>query len=110
MTVKDLCDLLSVEAINVADENREVTCGYVGDLLSHVMQNAPKNSCWLTVMTNVNICGVATLADISVVVICDGCSLIGDVRKTAEEHGVNIIRTDLDIFSAAKVLSEALPK
>lgn len=110
MTVKELRRLLSAEKINIADENREITCGYAGDLLSHVMQYAPKNSCWLTVMTNVNVCAVATLADIAVVVICDGCRLIGSVQETAEEKGVNIIRTDLDIFSAAKVVSDALRK
>lgn len=110
MTVKELCTVLSAEKINIADENREVTAGYAGDLLSFVMEYAPKNSCWLTVMTNVNICAVATLADISVVVICDGCRLMSGVKKTAKEHGVNIIRTDLDIFSAAKILAEALPE
>lgn len=110
MTVKELCSVLSAEELNIADENREATCGYAGDLLSHVMQNAPKNSCWLTVMTNVNICAVATLADIAVVVICDGCRLMNGVKETAKERGVNIIRTDLDVYSAAKALSDALLK
>ena len=60
MTVKELVEKLRLTVYNMANEcNAEgVWCG---DLLSHVMVNAPEKCAWITVMTNVNVAAVAKL-------------------------------------------------
>lgn len=86
------------------DGGREVLGGYAGDFLSFVMGKAPEGSAWFTVMTNVNVAAVATLADIAVVVICENCHPDTKLVEKAEENGINIIGTRLDIFSAARLM------
>ncbi len=102
MTVNDLCGILSAQKVNIADGNRQITCGYAGDLLSFVMGRAPSDSAWFTVMTNVNVCAVATLADVSCVVICEGSQPMPGFKEKAAEQGINVILTDDDIYTAIK--------
>lgn len=101
MTVKELCSL-SVKPLNLCDGDREISCGYAGDLLGFVMVSAPKNSVWFTVMTSVNVCGVAAATDCSAVIVCEGSVPTEDLFVSAKEHGVNLFTTELDVFSAIK--------
>ena len=102
MTVQQLTKLLNAKPINVADENREVTCGYCGDLLSFVMGRAPEDSAWFTIMTNVNVCAVASLANVAVVVLCEGCAFDEIAVERATQKGINLIATEHDVFEAVK--------
>lgn len=102
MTVTDLCGILSAKEVNIENENREITCGYAGDLLSFVMGRAPTGCAWFTVMTNVNVCAVATLADVGCVVICEGSQPMPGFKEKATEQGINVILTDDDIYTAIK--------
>ena len=71
MTVKAIAERLGLRVLSMPDPEREATCGYAGDLLSWVMGRAAEGSVWATVMTNVNVIAVATLADTAAVVICE---------------------------------------
>ena len=107
MTVQTLTEILSAKIINNADFSRQVTTGYAGDLLSFVMGKAPTGSAWFTVMTNINICAVAHLADVSVIVLCEDSLPMQGVTERAKMQGINVISTSLDIFTAIKkVLNE----
>ncbi len=105
MTVRDLCGKLNAKIVVEADSTRNVTDGYAGDLLSFVMGRAPENSAWFTVMTNVNVCAVAVLCDVSAVVICEGCTPDDLLIDRAMSQGVNLLVTDLDIYNAVKAVS-----
>lgn len=102
MTVKDLIQILSADVINLSEPDRELSTGYAGDLLSLVMGRAPCDCAWFTIMTNVNILAVATLADCACVVICEGSQLMDGVSKKAKEQGINLIVTKFDMFTAIK--------
>ncbi len=104
ITVNKLAELLSARIVNLADGEREITCGYAGDLLSFVMGKAPQNSAWFTVMTNINVCAVAVLADVAAVVICEDSEPMDGVKEKAAQQGVNILVTNLDVFSAIERL------
>jgi len=104
MTVKDLCKILSATELNIADYDRKITSGYAGDLLSFVMGKAPQDSAWFTVMTNINVCAVATLADCGCVVICENSQPMDGVKEKAKQQGINMILTDKDIFTAIKMV------
>ena len=70
-------DLLAhgFEAISLPDGDREIDGAYVGDLLSWVMGRAQMDNAWITIMTNVNVIAVASLADTACVILAEGVSM-----------------------------------
>ena len=71
MTLCELLEKTNLEAIHLADETRTVCGAYAGDLLSWVIGRAQADNAFLTIMTNVNVVAVASLADLSCVIFCD---------------------------------------
>lgn len=106
MTVTELKDTLSLTPVTLPEGDREVEGVYIGDLLSWVMGRAQADNVWLTIMSNLNIVAVATLADVSCIVLCEGVTLEESVRNTAEAKGVNILTTEAPAYETAKKLAE----
>lgn len=102
MTVKELVQVLDAKVYNLDDEMREVTSGYAGDFLSAVMGKAPTDSAWFTIMNNVNVCAVATLAEVAVVVLCEGVEPDEPLLNKVKMQGVNLIAVKEDIYGAVK--------
>lgn len=105
MTVNELAASLSLTPVTVPDGDREVAGAYIGDLLSWVMGRARSGNAWLTIMSNLNIVAVATLADVSCIILCEGVTLDPSVSETAGSKDVNILATDMTAYEAAAVLS-----
>ena len=108
MTVKQLADSLSLKVICMPDGNREVTGGYAGDLLSWVMGRANSGDAWITIMSNVNIVAVATLADPSCIVLSEGVGIDAEVLEKAKSVGVNILGSDEDTFALCARIAAVL--
>ena len=106
MTVTELKDTLSLTPVTLPEGDREVEGVYIGDLLSWVMGRAQADNVWLTIMSNLNIVAVATLADVSCIILCEGVTLEESVRNTAEAKGVNILTTEAPAYETAKKLAE----
>ena len=87
------------------DSGKETTGFYAGDFLSRVMGKAPSESCWLTVMNNVNVAGVATLADIKAVVLCEGVTPDARLKEKCTDEGISLLTTDMSVFDAIVALS-----
>lgn len=101
MTALEVAELLGAKGLNVADENREISTGYCGDFLSFVMGKAPADCVWFTVMANVNVCAVATLADVGMVVLCEGVEPDIQLLEKVKAQDVNLYATDFDVYTAA---------
>ena len=106
MTVTELQQALSLTPVTIPEGEREVEGVYIGDLLSWVMGRARSDNVWLTIMSNLNVVAVATLSDVSCILLCEGVTLEESVRSTAEEKGINILATSLTAYEAAKKLAE----
>ena len=106
MTVTDLKNALSLTPVSLPEGDREVCGVYIGDLLSWVMGRAQSGNAWLTIMSNLNVVAVATLSDVSCIILCEGVSLEESVRATAEAKGVNILITEAPAYETAKRLAE----
>ena len=106
MTVQQLKDQLSLTTLTLPDGEREIRGVYVGDLLSWVMGRAQADNVWLTIMSNLNIVAVATLADVSCIILCEGVTLDENVRNTAEAKGINVLATEGTAYQTAKRLAE----
>ena len=106
MTVGELSKMPEFKVVCMPDGDREILGGYAGDLLSWVMGRAKEGDAWITIMSNVNIVAVCTLADPACIILSEGVEPDEDAKKRAEEQGVNILSTELDTFSiSAKIAS-----
>ena len=106
MTVNELSAKCGFKAVALPDGEKEVTGGYAGDLLSWVMGRAKEGCAWITIMSNVNIIAVASLADVACIVLSEGVSVDESVIKTAEEKGVNVLSCDLTTYDAAVLIGK----
>ena len=108
MTVKELSQINGFEAVCMPDGDREITGGYAGDLLSWVMGRASEGCAWVTIMSNVNIVAVCTLADPACIILSEGVLPDEQALVRAEQQGVNILRTSLDTFGACVRIAELI--
>ena len=106
MTVKDVMHQLSLTPLALPDEGREVVGAYVGDLLSWVMGRAKADQALVTIMTNVNVVAVASLLDLSMVVVCDNAMPDGDVISTANAKQVNLLSYSRSAYELCAALSK----
>jgi predicted transcriptional regulator len=88
--------------------DREISKIYICDLLSFAMSKAPADSAWITVMNNVNVLAVASLADVSCVILCEGVLPDAQAAKKADDMGIPLLLCDLPAFEAALAISNAL--
>ena len=108
MTVEKLIDELSLKAVSLVDAQREITGGYVGDLLSWVMGKAKSGDAWITIMSNVNIVAVASLTDVSCIILAEGVEVDENVLDTAKQKGVNILMSEKPAFEIASGVAKLI--
>lgn len=108
MTVKELSQIKGFKAVCMPDPEREILAGYAGDLLSWVMGRASEGCAWVTIMSNVNIVAVCTLADPACIVLSENVQPDPETKMRAEQQGVNILSTELDTFAACARISELI--
>ena len=108
MRVKDLAATELFQAVTLPQGDREIDGVYIGDLLSWVMGRAECNNAWITIMSNINVIAVATLVDVSCVILAEGVAPDDEFIKTANSKGVNVLSTDLPIYGAAVRLANTI--
>ena len=107
MTVKELTEALSLEVLTMPEPDREITGGYAGDLLSWVMGRARSGDAWVTIMTNMIVVAVASLADTACVVIAEAAEIDAGIVERAESQGINLLRSADPIFAACSRIAAA---
>ncbi len=108
MTVFELKERLSLTPVSLPAPEREVTGGYTGDLLSFVMGSAQSGDAWVTIMSNVNVIAVATLTDVSCVLLAGGVALDEGVAERAVAQGINVLSSPLSAFELCSKVAEQL--
>ena len=108
MTVKELSLAADLKIISCPDGAREVNGAYAGDLLSWVMGRAKADSAWITIMSNINVIAVASLADVACVILAEGVVPEDEIIKTAEQKEINILSSSLPIYETAVKISGIL--
>ena len=96
------------EALALPDGEREIDGVYIGDLLSWVMGRAQMDNAWITIMTNVNVVAVASLADTSCVILAEGVAMTDELKDTAQAKDVNILGSSEPIYETAVRLAGLL--
>lgn len=108
MNIKEAVEKLNLNILVEGDMEREITDCYIGDLLSWVMGRAKEDSIWLTVMGNINAIAVATLADVSCIVLVENASLDEEAKRKAQAMDVTILQTDVNSYQLATKIYELL--
>ena len=105
MTVYELSQNSQFNVLTLPEPEREINGAYIGDLLSWVMGRAQTDNVWITIMSNINVIAVASLSDVSCVLLAEDVTLDNDVLATAKEKGINILSTSLAAYEAAVEIS-----
>lgn len=108
MTVENLTQNGEFSAVALPEPLREINGVYIGDLLSWVMGRAKVDDAWITIMSNINVLAVASLADVSCVILAEDVVLDEATVKAAQDKGINVLKTKLPIYETAKILSELI--
>lgn len=107
MKVKDACHLPEFQILTEGSPNRDISRIFCCDLLSIAMSKAPADGAWVTVMGNRNTLAVASLTEVSCIVLAEGVTLDDDTIAKAGEEGIAILATELPVFDAALRLYQA---
>ena len=78
--------------------DREVTGGYVSDLLSDVLANSRQGNIWVTLQIHQNIVAVASMKEIAAIIIVNGRKPEQETIEKAETENIPIMVTDLPAF------------
>ncbi len=108
MNLQQIIDALELTPLTEAKEFSafEPSCGYAADLLSCVMSGAARHSIWVTLQAHGNIIAVASLLDLSAIIITEGASPEDATITKANEEGVILLSTKKTTFEIAGKLWE----
>ena len=102
MKLKDIIENLEMR-VETAEESvdREVTGGYMSDLLSDVMANSKDGDVWITLQIHPNIIAVASLKDLAGIIIVQGRKPEKETIEKAQSENIPILVSDLQAFEIA---------
>ncbi|MDR2070876.1 MAG: hypothetical protein LBP81_05625 [Treponema sp.] len=113
MTINEAITILNAEIIQGTLnggtlDDTELTGAYTSDLLSDVMANAREGGALITIQAHKNTVAVASLVNISLIVICNFRPIPEDMIPAARDEGIAIIRTRENQFTVSGKLYEFL--
>lgn len=108
MTVQTLIDSGIFDMSASGCPGREISKVFCCDLLSIAMSKAPENGAWVTVMSNKNTLAVASLTDISCIVLAEGMEFQEEELACARQENIAVFVTGLPVFDAALKIQEML--
>ena len=111
MKISDIIKALDLKVISGQNGlSSTATGGYVSDLLSDVIGNAKEGQIWITLQTHQNVVAVASLKDLSAVIIVKGFVPETDTIEKSNIENIPILSTEMDTFNIAGHLFELLKK
>ena len=109
--VNEIIEALKLEVLSGEKGlDREVTGGYVCDLLSDVMGNSKEGQIWITLQTHKNVMAIASLRDLAAVILINGFKPDADTRAQSEHESIPILGTKATAFEIAGKLYELINK
>lgn len=108
MTVREFCEAAGLKAVALPAGERDIDGVYVGDLLSWVMGNAEEDQLWITIMTNANVIAVASLINISAVVLAENVEFDEQTRTLAFEKGINVLSSEKSVYELCVLAGKTL--
>lgn len=105
MKLQEIIDSLSLKVETPsADLSREVKGAYVSDMMSDVMGNAKDGFLWITIQVHLNIIAVASLKNLSGIILVNGRVPAEDTLKKAIAENIPLMTTPLSAFDLVGML------
>ena len=99
MKILDIVKNLKLNVISGDDLlDKDVTGGYVSDMLSDVIAHAQKGDIWVTLQTHLNIIPVASMKEVFGIIIVNGRQPEEETLKKAMEEKVPVLGTEMTAF------------
>jgi predicted transcriptional regulator len=109
ISVKEIASSLNLNVLSGEKGlDREVTGGYVCDLLSDVMGNSQEGQIWITLQTHKNVMAIASLRDLAAVILINGCKPDADMAKQSDIEGIPVLGTNETAFDVSGKLYQIL--
>jgi hypothetical protein len=108
MKIREAAAMLGAEILQDQFEDTELSGAYTSDLLSDVMANARDGGALITIQAHKNTVAVATLVNISLVILCNNRPIQDDMLEAAKDEGIAVIRTNENQFTVSGRLYAAL--
>lgn len=106
MTLKEIVAALDWQVLAGADLlEREVSGGYVADLLSCVMAGAEADHLWITLQTHGNIIAVASLLGLAGIVIAEGATVPESTLEKAGQQEMVVLSSPEPVYETVVQLS-----
>ncbi len=93
-----------INLINNVEEDIIINKIVVCDLLSHVIAKASSNDILITVLTNMNVLGVANLSELSAIIFSYDVEVPLEVIQKADDLGIPLYRTNLSSADVSYIL------
>ena len=84
----------------------EIQSGYTSDLLSCVMTGARADGVWVTLISNINIVAVASLLEISAIIITENAQPDAATISRANREGIVLLSTPVGSYQIVGKLWE----
>lgn len=81
--------------------DKEITGGYVSDLLSDVMGFSSEGNVWITLQTHKNVMAIASLKELAAVILVKGFQPDEETIKHANEEGIPLLGSHECTFELA---------
>lgn len=102
MRLAEIINRLSLNVLTPAsDIDSDVTGGYCGDLLSHVLATATSGDLWITIQHHANVVAVAQVAGLAAVLIVDDKLPSDETLTRAQDGGIILLGTSESAFAIA---------
>lgn len=109
MKVRELVEKMDLTVFGGASGlGREITGGYVSDLLSDVMGCTDEGDLWVTLQSHRNVVGIAGLKELSGVIIVKGFTPNAETIADSDREGIPLLGSALETFEVAGRLHRLL--
>jgi serine kinase of HPr protein (carbohydrate metabolism regulator) len=108
MTIREAAAALGAEILHDEFEDSDLTGAYTSDLLSDVMANAKDGGAFITIQAHKDSVAVATLVNISVIIICNSRPIPDDMLAAAKDEGIAVLLTRENQFTVSGKLYKLL--
>ena len=101
MTIREAAEALGAKIVQDEFKDAELSGAYTSDLLSDVMAHAKDGGALITIQAHNNTVAVASLVNVSVIIICNSRPIPDDMITSAKDEGIAILLTKENQFTVS---------
>jgi hypothetical protein len=108
VTIHEAALALGCEIVQDQFGDGDLAGAYTSDLLSDVMANAKDGGALITIQAHKNTVAVATLVNITAIIVCNSRPIPQDMLDSAKDEGIAVLLTRENQFTVSGKLYAAL--